>query len=174
MLSQHREIMSRALLSPSITAETLHVMITNDIDEVSKQALDDVADRVTGRVRRIVSGEPPHIFKIGLTRDPTWRFHDAPFAYHPEFRRMEVLVVSCTAAIQYLEAAVIDSMKGALGCRNVAPGGESPPPDDVPSYIYVVWVSVSDFTEARLRNVRRKEVRFQWSRLSLKVVRQGT
>ena len=35
---------------------------------------------------------PRLFFKIGLTRDPRWRFHDAPFAYaiDDEYDSMEV------------------------------------------------------------------------------------
>lgn len=56
----------------------------------------------------------------------------------------------------FLEAALIERTKHLPGCRNFAPEEETTPPDDVPAYLYSVWVPVQDFIDVRLRVARHR------------------
>lgn len=58
------------------------------------------------------------------------------------------------ALVQFLESALIASLRDTPGCRNIAAGGESPPPPSFPCYLYVVVKSVDSAVEAQLRRVR--------------------
>ena len=67
---------------------------------------------------------------------------------------MEVLLVGTVALVQFLETALVSRLRGTPGCRNIAAGGESPPPPSFPCYLYVVVKSVDSAVEAQLRRVR--------------------
>ena len=70
-------------------------------------ALEGLADSVAFRIRGIAeSTVPPAVFKVGLTRCPRWRFHEAPYSYRAEYSNMEVFVGSTEALIAWLEEAV--------------------------------------------------------------------
>ena len=126
--------------------------------DLKTHSLETLADSLTDRVRGLFCDTtPPSVFKIGLTRDPRWRFYDAPFAYSAggEFDSMVVLLVGCVALVQWLEAALISRLRDTPGCRNVAPGGESPPPASYPCYLYVVAKPVERVIADQLRIARK-------------------
>ena len=126
--------------------------------DLTAHSLTTLADSLTARVRGLFCDTtPPSVFKIGLTRDPRWRFYDAPFAYFAggEFDSMVVLLVGCVALVQWLEAGLISRLRDTPGCRNVAPGGESPPPASYPCYLYIVAKPVDRVIADQLRIARR-------------------
>ena len=122
--------------------------------DLTVTALNSLADSLAHRIAGLVSGSPPAVFKVGLTRCPRWRFREAPFAYYPEFDRMEVLVAGFVGLITFLEEAVISRVQMIQGCQNAAPGGESPPPPSFPCYLYCVTRQVEDLMADRLRAIR--------------------
>ena len=64
------------------------------------------------------------VFKIGYCSNPPQRFKAYELA---NFTHMMLLhVTSCKGTAQMLEAALIDSHRDILGCRNESPGGEGP------------------------------------------------
>ena len=153
--SQHVDVLVHlSVRGSSIRHSLLRTWLSSNPVDYTCHSLESLADSCTARVVGLVDTTPPCIFKIGLTRDPQWRFCDAPFAYHPEYHFMELLVVSSSKTIQYLERAMISRSQHRMGCRNQAPGGESPPPDSMVCYLYVVWTPVEDFIADRLRAIR--------------------
>lgn len=126
--------------------------------DLTETALNSLADSLAHRIAELVRGTPPAVFKVGLTRCPRWRFREAPFAYYPEFDRMEVLVAGFVGLITFLEEAVISRVQMIQGCQNVAPGGESPPPPSFPCYLYCVTRQVDDLMADRLRAIRARRL----------------
>ena len=69
---------------------------------------------------------------------------------------MEVLLVGTVALVQFLETALVSRLRDTPGCRNIAAGGESPPPPSYPCYLYVVAKSVERSIADQLRRARSK------------------
>ena len=93
----------------------------------------------------------PHVYKIGITADPMFRFYkewsssSPTFGYyrcHEKFKGMYVLFACSTwdeAAL--MEATLIDSHKGLPGNRNIRPGGEGRVSGEPPFFTYLVFKS---------------------------------
>ena len=93
----------------------------------------------------------PHVYKIGVTADPLFRFYkrpsfesSSPGSYYcqDKFKCMYVLYASATwdeAAL--MEAVLIESHRGCPGNRNDRPGGEGRKCDAGPFFTYVVFKS---------------------------------
>jgi len=91
----------------------------------------------------------PHVYKIGVTSDPLFRFYKRPFAEspspgyyycHEKFKGMYIIYASVSwdeAAL--MEAVLIESHKGKPGNRNDRPGGEGRKTDTGPFFTYVVF-----------------------------------
>ena len=155
---QHAQLMALCGPVPQIQKSLLRSWISATAKELAPASLEVLSNSLAERVRGIVSS-PPCIFKVGLTRDPLWRWRDAPFAYanDVDFAFMELLLVGSTGLVAHLEAALIARLRSQPGCRNDAPGGESPPPPSYPCYLYVVWQQVSSYIAHRLHLARRAE-----------------
>jgi hypothetical protein len=157
---QHCQVMAVLGSDPRIHCSLMRSWITATSSNLAPASVEGLADSLAERVRGIVSaaeGLLPCIFKIGLTRDPLWRWRDAPFAYATsrEFAFMEVLLVGSVSLVVHLEAALITRLGSVPGCYNTAPGGESPPPPSFPCYLYVVWQRVDDYIIRRLQDARK-------------------
>ena len=91
----------------------------------------------------------PHVYKIGITADPLFRFYKVPTAHspspgyykcHEKFTGMDVIYAALTwdeAAL--MEAVLIDSHKGNPGNRNERPGGEGRVTGQGPYFTYLVF-----------------------------------
>ena len=155
---QHAQLMALCGPVPRIQCSLLRSWISATARELGPASLEVLSNSLAERVCGIVSS-PPCIFKVGLTRDPLWRWRDAPFAYanDVDFAFMELLLVGTTGLVAHLEAALIARLRSQPGCRNDAPGGESPPPPSYPCYLYVVWQRVDSYTARRLHLARRAQ-----------------
>ena len=93
----------------------------------------------------------PHVFKIGITADPLFRFYKesslhspSPGYYrgHEKFTGMDVLYAATTweeAAL--VEAILIETYRETPGNRNVRPGGEGRVCGHGPFFTYLVFKS---------------------------------
>ena len=141
---------------PTHLHELMQIFFNMTERDCTSVALEGLADSVAWRIRGIAeSTVPPVVFKVGFTRCPRWRFHEAPYAYRAEYSNMEVLVGSTVALTAWLEEAVIRRVACVQGCRNSAPGSESPPPPRMPAYLYCGWKPVSSVIADRLQAVRK-------------------
>ena len=82
----------------------------------------------------------PHVFKIGITRDPMVRWH----YYTKEsvkWHGMRVIYMGDHPLVaSLLESVLIRSYIGTSGCHNVAKGGESALSEGGPPYcLYLVF-----------------------------------
>ena len=157
LVHQHTQTMVLVGSDRRIQHSLMRSWISCSDKDLKTSSLEALADSLTARVRGLFCDTtPPSVFKIGLTRDPRWRFYDAPFAYSAggEFDSMVVLLVGFVALVQWLEAALISRLRDTPGCRNVAPGGESPPPASYPCYLYVVAKPVERVMADQLRIAR--------------------
>ena len=153
---QHGQVSTRCGHDPRICMSLCRFFFNMTERDCTSVALEGLADSVAFRIRGIAeSTVPPAVFKVGLTRCPRWRFHEAPYAYRTEYSNMEVLVGSTVALIAWLEEAVIRRVACVQGCRNSAPGGESPPPPSMRAELYCVWKPVSSVIADRLQAVRK-------------------
>lgn len=165
MLAQHWHIEVGLKWCPRIHTALARTWLSGDDRDLTDAALNGLADSLADRVRALVDLEPPFgpiVFKVGLTRDPSWRFLQAPYAYSSQYGAeswMEILLVSCVSVIRWCEAAVIARVSNIAGCQNVAPGGESPPPDSEACYLYVVGVPVGMLVASRLQAARAAQSR---------------
>lgn len=158
LVHQHGQTMIEASFVPIIDVALVRSWLSANPSDYLESALVGLGESLADRVLSIVEDIPPRIFKIGLTRSPVWRFIHAPgFAYYPaEFNHMTVLAVSCSKVIQFLEKWLINKFAGRPGCRNVASGGESAPPDSIVCYLYLVHIHAEAFAALRLRVARRR------------------
>ena len=118
---QHCQVMAVLGSDPRIHCSLMRSWITATSSNLAPASVEGLADSLAERVRGIVSaaeGLLPCIFKIGLTRDPLWRWRDAPFAYATsrEFAFMEVLLVGSVSLVVHLEAALITRLGSVPGC----------------------------------------------------------
>lgn len=156
--AQHATVMASLAANQHIRHGLMVPWISVTETDLAMVSLESLADTLAQRVRALaVDVMPRCIFKLGLTRDPRWRWYDAPFSYSKagEFSTMELLLVSQVGAIQYLEEALITRFHSQQGCWNLAPGGETPPPRSYPCYLYIVLCPVDTYMAKRLRMARR-------------------
>lgn len=66
------------------------------------------------------------IFKVGITCDPSHRWHNPAYGYMQErvWHAMDVVFVGTVEQCRQLETSVISTVGRIPGCQNVAPGGE--------------------------------------------------
>lgn len=93
----------------------------------------------------------PHVYKIGVTADPLFRFYKRPtfespspgyYHDHEKYKGMYILYAGVAfeeAAL--MEAILIESHLGCPGNRNKQPGGEGRRSDEGPFFCYVVFKS---------------------------------
>jgi hypothetical protein len=93
LVHQHVQTMTLMASCSRIHASLIRSWLSCSANDCGPVSLRDLANSLVARVRGLCCDTtPPSIFKIGLTRDPRWRFHDAPFAYaiDDEYDSMEV------------------------------------------------------------------------------------
>jgi hypothetical protein len=148
---------------PSVCVQHSRNWISVAASDLTLVSLDGLAASMERRIRGVCTDAlPRHIFKIGLTRDPKWRWYNPEFGYSgSEFEAMEVLLVSQVKVIQFMEEALITRLRSEQGCWNTRPGGETPPPPSFPCYLYFVFAPVDLVIEKRLKAVRRHQVNGQ-------------
>lgn len=155
---QHCQAITRTWSCQSIHSGSLLSCIDAGEAELAPSNLASLVNSLSARISRMVAGSPPDlhpaIFKIGLTRDPYWRFAVAAFRHTRDFSDMELLVVSFPALIGFLETALISRLRETQGCQNFLPGGESLPPADRVCYLYVVSKRVDRYIHDRLSRIR--------------------
>ena len=95
----------------------------------------------------------PHVYKIGLTGDPMFRFYKKPSHTSPcpgyfhdrdKYQAMYLLFVGATwdeAAL--MEAILISLFQGKPGNRNIKPGGEGRQVYSPPYFTYLVYKSLA-------------------------------
>ena len=93
----------------------------------------------------------PHVYKVGVTADPLFRFYKEPTHESPSpgyyrspdrFKFMDVIYAAESfdeAAL--MEAVLIETYKGMPGNRNVRPGGEGRQCGQGPFFTYFVFKS---------------------------------
>ena len=85
----------------------------------------------------------PAVFKFGITRDLRHRYFNRAYGYFLlGYNHMQALHVGEPGQAQFIERSLISiySERGydIAGCRNIAPGGERPPPEGIETYTYIV------------------------------------
>jgi hypothetical protein len=128
--------------------------------DLKTASLEGLAASLESRIRGVcIDVTPRHIFKIGLTRCPKWRWYNSEFGYSgSEFEAMEVLMVSQVKVIQFMESSLISRLQLEQGCWNIRPGGETPPPPSFACYLYFVFAPVDTVIAKRLSAVRRQQL----------------
>ena len=155
---QHARVMTRVPLYPCISAALCRKFIDAKPSDLAPSSLDSLASSLALRISGMVTGIPPSTFKIGITSDPVWRFHEAPFAYAKsgDYAAMEVLLVAWPILCGFLERSLIGRMQGVQGLQNIAPGGESLPPSGTICYLYMTHNCVDALISDRLHAIRRR------------------
>ena len=94
----------------------------------------------------------PHVYKVGITGHPVFRFYKKPSQVSPspgyfyekdKFQFMWLLYAAATweeAAL--MEAVLIESLLHKPGCRNLRPGGEGRQVFAGPYFCYIVYKSL--------------------------------
>ena len=93
LVHQHVQTMMLVSTCSRITCSLMRSWLRCSAKDLGAVSLEGLANSLVARVRGLCCDTtPPSVFKIGLTRDPRWRFHDAPFAYaiDDEYDSMEV------------------------------------------------------------------------------------
>ena len=87
----------------------------------------------------------PAAFKFGITRNLGWRFWNSEFGYYVDggWDHMQALHVGTPSQAGSLEACLISTYAHIGELCNVAPGGESLPPEGVETWTYIVLKNVA-------------------------------
>ncbi len=89
-----------------------------------------------------VLSQGPHVYKIGITADPIFRFYKVPTVSSPSpgyYRCHEKFKAQSFDEASLMEAALIEAHVGKPGCRNVKLGGEGRRSEDPPFFTCAVY-----------------------------------
>lgn len=87
---------------------------------------DAVSDYCKTSIRNLIRGDRAVCYKLGLSRDPNFRFHNLSFGYWQEGCTCLVVLhkLSNVSLSRRLERDCIAEFSSDRRCRNIAPGGE--------------------------------------------------
>lgn len=103
------------------------------------------------RVIENILSRGPHVYKIGVTANPLYRFYKRPTLDSPspgyyysreKYKTMYIIYSAATfGEAALMEAVLIEGHRNMPGCRNENPGGEGRKADQGPFFTYVVFKS---------------------------------
>ena len=129
----------------SSTGRLLEALAADEIMELDVPRRNAMAGAVLEHAVAVIERQlraGPAVFKIGITMNPSHRWHNEAYGYgrsSDKYAKMVVLLISARGeAAAFLEAALISKLQATIGCRNIASGGEGLRPAEGPFFTYLV------------------------------------